>query len=65
MVAVGAAFDYHAGLLQEPPAGLQQFGLLWLYRLAQEPERLWRLEFWGLRCAAGEGSFRLSGLVWE
>jgi exopolysaccharide biosynthesis WecB/TagA/CpsF family protein len=42
MLAVGAAFDYHAGLLQEPPAVLQQFGLQWLYRLIQEPGRLWR-----------------------
>ncbi len=42
MLAVGAAFDYHAGLLQEPPAVLQQFGLQWLYRLGQEPGRLWR-----------------------
>lgn len=42
MLAVGAAFDYHAGLLQEPPAMLQRFGLQWLYRLVQEPRRLWR-----------------------
>jgi hypothetical protein len=42
MLAVGAAFDYHAGLLEEPPALLQRLGLQWLYRLAQEPGRLWR-----------------------
>jgi N-acetylglucosaminyldiphosphoundecaprenol N-acetyl-beta-D-mannosaminyltransferase len=42
MLAVGAAFDYHAGLLQEPPAVLQRAGLQWLYRLIQEPRRLWR-----------------------
>jgi N-acetylglucosaminyldiphosphoundecaprenol N-acetyl-beta-D-mannosaminyltransferase len=42
MLAVGAAFDYHAGLLQEPPAVLQRYGLQWLYRLLQEPGRLWR-----------------------
>lgn len=42
MLAVGAAFDYHAGLLQEPPAFVQRSGLQWLYRLAQEPGRLWR-----------------------
>ena len=42
MLAVGAAFDYHAGLLQEPPAVLQRVGLQWLYRLVQEPRRLWR-----------------------
>ena len=42
VLAVGAAFDYHAGLLDEPPAWMQRFGLQWFYRLAQEPSRLWR-----------------------
>src|SRR6202020_2446408 len=42
MLAVGAAFDYHAGLLQQPPQLLQRYGLQWLYRLCQEPRRLWR-----------------------
>ncbi len=42
VLAVGAAFDYHSGLLDEPPELLQRFGLQWLYRLAQEPGRLWR-----------------------
>lgn len=42
VVAVGAAFDYHAGLLEEPPAWVQDHGLQWLYRLVQEPRRLWR-----------------------
>lgn len=42
ILAVGAAFDYHAGLVTEPPAFIQRAGLQWLYRLAQEPRRLWR-----------------------
>jgi N-acetylglucosaminyldiphosphoundecaprenol N-acetyl-beta-D-mannosaminyltransferase len=42
ILAVGAAFDYHSGLLDEPPALLQRLGLQWLYRLIQEPGRLWR-----------------------
>lgn len=42
VLAVGAAFDYHSGTLAEPPAFLQRVGLQWLYRLAQEPSRLWR-----------------------
>jgi N-acetylglucosaminyldiphosphoundecaprenol N-acetyl-beta-D-mannosaminyltransferase len=41
-VAVGAAFDYHAGLLREPPQFVQRAGLQWLHRLAQDPRRLWR-----------------------
>ena len=41
LLAVGAAFDYHAGLVDEPPAWMQRHGLQWLYRLRQDPERLW------------------------
>lgn len=42
LLAVGAAFDYHAGTVKEPPAILQRWGLQWLYRLLQQPRRLWR-----------------------
>lgn len=42
LMAVGAAFDYHAGLVDEPPAWMQNAGLQWAYRLAQQPSRLWR-----------------------
>ncbi len=42
IVAVGAAFDYHAGLLREPSPIVQRAGLQWLHRLAQDPRRLWR-----------------------
>ncbi len=42
MLAVGAAFDYGAGNLETPPSWMQRFGLQWLYRLGQEPSRLWR-----------------------
>ncbi len=42
VVAVGAAFDYHAGLVDEPPRWMQDRGLQWAYRLVQDPRRLWR-----------------------
>lgn len=42
LVAVGAAFSFHAGLLSQAPPALQNAGLEWLYRFAQEPRRLWR-----------------------
>ncbi len=41
-LAVGAAFDYHAGTLARPPEWMQDRGLEWLHRLVQEPRRLWR-----------------------
>ena len=42
LVGVGAAFDFHGGLIPQAPALLQQLGLEWAFRLAQEPRRLWR-----------------------
>lgn len=42
LLAVGAAFDYHAGLLRNPPAWMQKYSLEWLWRLGLEPRRLWR-----------------------
>lgn len=42
LVGVGAAFDFHAGLIPQAPAWMQSAGLEWLYRLVQEPRRLWR-----------------------
>lgn len=42
MLAVGAAFDFHAGLAEEAPAWMQRHGLQWLHRLADDPRRLWR-----------------------
>ncbi len=42
VIAVGAAFDFHAGTLPQAPQRLQRAGLEWAYRLVQEPRRLWR-----------------------
>ncbi|MFG1607155.1 WecB/TagA/CpsF family glycosyltransferase [Actinoplanes sp. NPDC049265] len=42
LLAVGAAFDYHAGLLKNPPAWMQKYALEWLWRLGLEPKRLWK-----------------------
>jgi N-acetylglucosaminyldiphosphoundecaprenol N-acetyl-beta-D-mannosaminyltransferase len=42
LVGVGAAFDFHAGLVSQAPSWMQRNGLEWSYRLAREPRRLWR-----------------------
>jgi N-acetylglucosaminyldiphosphoundecaprenol N-acetyl-beta-D-mannosaminyltransferase len=42
MVGVGAAFDFIAGAKQQAPKWMQPIGLEWLFRLSQEPGRLWR-----------------------
>ena len=40
MCAVGAAFDFHAGRISQAPGWMQDRGLEWTYRIAQEPRRL-------------------------
>lgn len=42
LIAVGAAFNFHAGMLDQAPRWMQRGGLEWLYRLLKEPRRLWR-----------------------
>lgn len=42
MVGVGAAFDFHAGVIRRAPAWAQRYGLEWLHRLCSEPRRLWK-----------------------
>ena len=42
LIGVGAAFDFHAGLVPQAPAWMQRRGLEWLFRLLQEPRRLWK-----------------------
>jgi N-acetylglucosaminyldiphosphoundecaprenol N-acetyl-beta-D-mannosaminyltransferase len=46
MLGVGAAFDFYAGTVRESPVFLQKIGLEWLFRLAQEPRRLWKRYFY-------------------
>lgn len=41
VLAVGAAFNFHAGQLAQAPPLMQKFGLEWLFRFTKEPRRLW------------------------
>lgn len=60
-LGVGYAFPLLAGTQTRAPAWMQRSGLEWLYRLAQEPGRLWRRylvgnsQFLGLCLAALPG----------
>ena len=42
LVGVGAAFDFHAGLVPQAPDWMQRIALEWAFRLAHEPRRLWK-----------------------
>lgn len=41
-VAVGASLEFVVGRVRRAPRWMSRAGLEWLYRLAQEPRRLWR-----------------------
>lgn len=42
IVSVGAAFNINAGLKRQAPVWMRENGFEWLFRLFQEPKRLWR-----------------------
>jgi N-acetylglucosaminyldiphosphoundecaprenol N-acetyl-beta-D-mannosaminyltransferase len=41
-IGVGAAFDLLTGRVRQAPRWIQRAGLEWLFRLSQEPRRLWK-----------------------
>jgi N-acetylglucosaminyldiphosphoundecaprenol N-acetyl-beta-D-mannosaminyltransferase len=42
VVSVGAAFDILSGRRKQAPRWMREHGFEWLFRLLQEPRRLWR-----------------------
>ncbi|MBU8752318.1 WecB/TagA/CpsF family glycosyltransferase [Priestia megaterium] len=42
MIGVGAGFDYFAGNISRAPKWMQRMNMEWLYRLFQEPKRLFK-----------------------
>lgn len=46
MLCVGAAFDFHAGLLDRAPEWMSKHGLEWAFRLWKEPKRLFKRYFY-------------------
>lgn len=47
VMGVGGSFDVMAGLVQRAPAWVQRLGCEWLYRLVQEPKRMWKRYLFG------------------
>ena len=42
VMGVGGSFDVYAGVTRRAPVWMQRTGLEWLFRVAQEPRRMWR-----------------------
>lgn len=47
ILGVGAAFNFHAGLVKQAPPLIQRIGMEWAFRLVMEPRRLWRRYLFG------------------
>jgi len=45
LAGVGAGFDFHAGTIKRAPKWVQRMSLEWLYRLFQDPARLFKRYF--------------------
>jgi N-acetylglucosaminyldiphosphoundecaprenol N-acetyl-beta-D-mannosaminyltransferase len=41
-MGVGGLFDFYSGRIPRAPIWLRELGLEWVYRLLQEPGRMWR-----------------------
>ena len=48
MIGVGGTFNFIAGRVKRAPRWMQRCGLEWVYRVCQEPGRLWRRYAYGL-----------------
>lgn len=46
MLGVGAGFDYYAGNIERAPEWMQKNNLEWVYRLMQDPKRLFKRYFY-------------------
>ncbi|GAA4233939.1 exopolysaccharide biosynthesis glycosyltransferase VpsK [Postechiella marina] len=42
VMGVGGSFDVVAGKVKRAPVWMQNYGLEWFYRFAQEPKRMWK-----------------------
>ena len=42
VMGVGGTFDVVAGKVKRAPLWMQKYGLEWLYRVMQEPGRMWK-----------------------
>lgn len=45
LIGIGAGFAYHAGELKRAPVVAQKLALEWVWRLTQDPRRLWKRYF--------------------
>jgi N-acetylglucosaminyldiphosphoundecaprenol N-acetyl-beta-D-mannosaminyltransferase len=65
LFGIGAGFDYLAGNTKHAPEWMKRFALEWLYRLIQEPGRLWKRYFKTIPQFIVFASFELLGIKFK
>jgi N-acetylglucosaminyldiphosphoundecaprenol N-acetyl-beta-D-mannosaminyltransferase len=66
MIGVGAAFDFHSGLVKQAPGWIQGLGMEWFFRLLMEPRRLlWRYAVHNPRFIALMSAQIIRGVIGE
>ncbi|MDN5354159.1 MAG: hypothetical protein PWQ09_915 [Candidatus Cloacimonadota bacterium] len=58
-MGVGGLFDFYSGKIKRAPRWMREVGLEWLYRVLQEPKRMWR------RYIIGNPLFLLRVIKWK
>ena len=48
IIAVGGFFDFMAGTNRRAPKFMRRLGMEWIYRIYQEPKRMWRRYVFGI-----------------
>ena len=46
-IGIGGTFNFVTGAISRAPEWMQKIGLEWVYRITQDPARLWRRYFYG------------------
>ena len=68
LIGVGGLFDFFAGGVSRAPAALRGAGMEWVWRLAQEPRRMWQRYLIGnvtFMARAVRQAIEEDTLVWE
>ena len=47
-IGIGGTFEFITGSVSRAPTWMQKFGLEWIFRITQDPKRLWKRYFIGL-----------------
>jgi N-acetylglucosaminyldiphosphoundecaprenol N-acetyl-beta-D-mannosaminyltransferase len=63
LIAAGATFDFFSGRIQQAPRWIRSTGFEWLFRLTQDPKRLWKRYTWYNFLFLGALALEVTGML--